>query len=112
MDALQTVLPRALAELLRRGPMSQGKLELAWRMSVGDALSRVTTVRLQTDGVVEVQPADARWHPELKRSSGVILSRLKALVGAEAVTRLSVIGGPAEKRRPATRSGRPGKETH
>ena len=63
------VVPRALTELFRQGPMSQGKLEVAWRVAVGDALARVTTVRLQPDGVVEVQPADQRWNKELKRSS-------------------------------------------
>jgi predicted nucleic acid-binding Zn ribbon protein len=99
MDALQTILPRALAELLRQGPMSQGKLEVAWRTAVGDGLSRVTTVRLQSDGVVEVLPADVRWHQALKRSSHVILARLKTLLGPDAVTRLSLQGGPAEKSR-------------
>ena len=99
MDALQTILPRALAELLRQGPMSQGKLEVAWRTAVGDGLSRVTTVRLQPDGVVEVLPADARWHLALKRSSHVILARLKTLLGPDAVTRLALQGGRAEKSR-------------
>ena len=51
MDPLQAIVPRALTELLRLGPMSQGKLEVAWRAAVGDALSRVTTVRLQPHGV-------------------------------------------------------------
>lgn len=92
MDSLQAIVPRALTELLRQGPMSQGKLEVAWRAAVGDALSRVTTVRLQPDGLVEVRPADARWHRELKRSSDVILTRLKGLLGGDNVTRLSVVG--------------------
>lgn len=96
MDALQTIIPRALTELFRHGPMSQSKLELAWRAAVGNGLSRVTTVRLQPDGVVDVIPSDARWHRELKRSSGVILSRLKTLLGPEAVTRLSLLDGSTE----------------
>ena len=40
MDSLQTILPRALVELLRPGPLSQGKLEVAWRAAVGDGLSQ------------------------------------------------------------------------
>ena len=92
MVPLQSIVPRALAELLRQGPMSQGKLEIAWRAAVGDALSRVTTVRLQPEGLVEVLPADARWHRELKRSSGMILTRLKGLLGNENVVRVSVLG--------------------
>jgi hypothetical protein len=90
MEAIHTVVPRALTELFRHGPMSQGKLDVAWRVAVGDALCRVSTVRLQPDGSVEVHPADRRWHKELKRSSSMILTRLKALLGADAVTRLVV----------------------
>ena len=70
--------------------MSQGKLEVAWRVAVGDALTRVTTVRLQSDGVVEVLPADQRWNKELKRSSSVILTRLVGLLGADSVKRIVV----------------------
>ena len=61
--------------------MSQGKLEVAWRVAVGDALARVTTVRLQAAGVVEVQAVDPRWNAELKRSSSMILTRLVGLLG-------------------------------
>jgi hypothetical protein len=90
MDAIQTVVPRALAELFRRGPMSQGKLEAAWRVAVGDALCRVSTVHLQPDATVDVHPTDPRWQKELKRSSSVILARLNTLLGAGAITRLDV----------------------
>ena len=97
MHSLQTVVPRALAELFRQGPLSQGKLEAAWRVSVGGALNRVTSVRLQPDGSVEVHPADQRWYGELKRSSGIILTRLKGLLGNDAITHLSIAGGPAKQ---------------
>jgi hypothetical protein len=92
VDSLQAIVPRALAALLRQGPMSQGKLEVAWRAAVGDGLNRVTSVRLQPNGLVEVIPADARWHRELKRSSGMILTRLIGLLGPEHISRLSVLG--------------------
>ena len=90
MDSLHDVVPRALTELFRHGPMSQGKLEVAWRFAVGDALTRVTSVRLQPDGSVEVQSADQRWTKELKRSSSMILTRLLGLLGPGSVTRLIV----------------------
>lgn len=90
MDSLHTVVPRALTELFRQGPMSQGKLEVAWRVAVGDAISRVTTVRLQPDGVVDVHPVDQRWDKELKRSSSLILTRLIGLLGTGNVTRIVV----------------------
>lgn len=90
MDSLQSVVPRALTQLFRTGPMSQGKLEVAWRVAVGDALSRVSTVRLQSDGSVEIHAADQRWHKELKRSSTMILTRLQGLLGPGAIGRLIV----------------------
>ena len=90
MDAIQTVVPRALAELFRQGPMSQGKLEVAWRVAVGDALCRVSSVRLQPDATVDVHPVDQRWQKELKRSSSMILARLNTLLGAGAIARLVV----------------------
>jgi predicted nucleic acid-binding Zn ribbon protein len=90
MDSLHAVVPRALATLFRQGPMSQGKLEVAWRMAVGDALTRVTTVRLQNEGTVEVHTADQRWTKELKRSSSMILTRLIGLLGPDSVRRIVV----------------------
>jgi predicted nucleic acid-binding Zn ribbon protein len=90
MDAIHTLMPKALTELFHRGPMSQGKLEVAWRVAVGDALARASTVRLQADGSVDVQPADQRWRTELRRSSAIILGRLNALLGANAISRLVV----------------------
>jgi hypothetical protein len=92
MDPLQAIVPRALTELLRQGPMCQGKLDVAWRAAVGDALSRVTTVRLQANGIVEVVPSDARWTVALKRSSSMILTRLKGMLGDHNVARISVLG--------------------
>ena len=92
MDPLQAIVPRAVTELLRQGPMCQGKLDVAWRAAVGDALNRVTTVRLQPNGVVEVLPSDPRWNIALKRSSGMILTRLKGLLGDGNVARITVVG--------------------
>jgi hypothetical protein len=90
MDSLHSVVPRALTELFRQGPMSQGKLEVAWRVAVGDGIARVTTVRLQPDGVIDVHAVDQRWNKELKRSSSMILTRLIGLLGAGSVTRIIV----------------------
>ena len=90
MDSLHSVVPRALTELFRQGPMSQGKLEVAWRVAVGDALTRVTTVHLQPEGLVEVRCVDQRWDKELRRSSSMILTRLIGLLGVDSVKRVVV----------------------
>jgi hypothetical protein len=90
MNSLHSVVPSALTALFRQSPMSQGKLEVAWRVAVGDALTRVTTVHLQNEGTVEVHTADQRWNKELKRSSSMILTRLIGLLGPESVRRIVV----------------------
>jgi len=90
MDSLQSVVPRALVEVFRRGPMSQAKLEAAWRIAVGDALNRVSTVRLEPDGSIAVMSSDARWKRELKRSSSLIATRLESLLGPDAIGKLQV----------------------
>jgi hypothetical protein len=88
MDAVHALVPRAVAELCRSGPLSQGKLEVAWRAAVGDALCRVSKVRLQPDGSVLVEAADLRWRKELQRSAALIMRRLNDLLGDSATTRL------------------------
>lgn len=90
MDSLHSVLPRALLDLFQQGPMSQGKLETAWRVAVGDAIVRVSTVHLQPDGSIEVRAADQRWRRELTRSSHIILSKLNGLLGAQAISTMRV----------------------
>jgi len=107
MDSLRDVAFGALTVLLRQGPLSQGKLEVAWRTAVGGALCNATAVRLREGGLVEATATDQRWHRELKRSSAMILDRLNALLGAGAVTRLVLVGGPAAPRRPPGRRPSP-----
>jgi hypothetical protein len=108
MHSLRDVASGALALLFRQGPLSQGKLEAAWRTAVGGALSKATAVRLGDAGIVEVTAADQRWHRELERSSAMILDRLNSLLGAGSVTRLVLIGGSPAARRQA-RGAKPAK---
>jgi hypothetical protein len=90
MDAVHSLVPRAIAELCRSGPLSQGKLEVAWRAAVGDALCRVSKARLQPDGSVVVDVSDPRWKKEIQRSSTLIARRLNDLLGAGTVERLNL----------------------
>jgi hypothetical protein len=99
MHSLRDVASSALAGLLRQGPLSQAKLEVAWGTAVGGALSRATRVRLQEAGIVEASATDPRWYRELERSAAMIRDRLDVLLGAGAVTRLVLTGGPPPRRR-------------
>lgn len=88
MRPLAHALPGALAELLKPQPLSAGKVAFAWRAAVGAAVERVSAVRL--DGkVLVVETTSAEWAIELTRSSDLILTRLKTLLG-DAVERIVV----------------------
>ena len=75
--------------------MSPGKLRLAWRVAVGAAMDRATSVALVDDACVEVTAVDAAWRREVKRSQTEILTRLRYLVGEDALKKLRVVTKPA-----------------
>ncbi len=89
MRPLIHALPGALTELLEAAPLSDGKVTFAWRAAVGPALERVTAVKLER-GVLVVETSGAQWSREIRRSSGMILTRLKTLLGDGTVTRIEV----------------------
>jgi hypothetical protein len=77
-----------LANMLERQPMSQGKLQFAWRAAVGPALARAASLDWQ-DGRVIVQMSSDEWTREIRRSKPMILERLRMLLGNE-VKRLDI----------------------
>jgi predicted nucleic acid-binding Zn ribbon protein len=97
VEPLTAIVPSAVRTILRQGPMSPGKLKLAWRVAVGPALDRATRVALLDDGSIEVAAADAAWRREVKRSQAEILSRLQALIGEHSPTKLRIVSRPSER---------------
>ena len=89
MRPLSHVVPGALMHLLQHAPLSDGKVAFAWRAAVGPALERVTAVKLEGAALI-VETTSAEWAREIKRSSGVILPRLQALLGKDTVTSILV----------------------
>jgi predicted nucleic acid-binding Zn ribbon protein len=89
MDPIAQIVPSALLRLLQDTPISNGKAGFAWRAVVGPAVGRATHVRLE-GRVLLVDTASAQWSREVKRSSPVILERLRELLGAQAVERIEV----------------------
>ncbi len=89
MEPLKHALDGALAMLLRDAPLSPGKVDFAWKTTVGPRVGRVAAVRLE-GGVLLVDAADARWAREIARSAHLILPRLQALLGTDAVTEIAV----------------------
>jgi predicted nucleic acid-binding Zn ribbon protein len=89
MRPLTDAVPGALMELLRGTPLSDGKVTFAWNAAVGPALERVTRVKLER-GVLFVETPSPQWSREIRRSTVVILKRLRALLGDDSVTRLEI----------------------
>jgi hypothetical protein len=87
--SLQQTLPGVLAEVLRAAPLSQGKVGFAWRATVGPAVGKVTTVRLEGRQLL-VDATTSAWAREVERSTPVILMRLQTLLGADAPTTITV----------------------
>jgi hypothetical protein len=74
--------------------MTPGKLRLAWRIAVGAAMDRATSVTLVDDACVEVTAVDVAWRREVKRSQDEILTRLRYLVGESALKKIRVVTKP------------------
>ena len=86
---IASAVPGAVAELLRRSPLSQGKVAFAWRAAVGPSFDRVTAVRLEDTALV-VEARTPQWAREVSRSSRIILGRLQTLLGEATVRRIEV----------------------
>ena len=84
---IQTFAGGVLAQIVRRQPPSQARTSFAWQLAVGSALARVTSVELEGT-TLRVKAGDPRWLPEIERARAVILPKLQALLGADAVTRI------------------------
>jgi hypothetical protein len=87
--ALSHLVPAGLAELLRTMPLSDGKVTFAWKTAVGPALERATAIRLVA-GTLIVDASTPEWSREVRRSAGIILIRLKTLLGDETVQSIEV----------------------
>jgi predicted nucleic acid-binding Zn ribbon protein len=96
VEPLRTSIPSVVRGLFRGGPMSAGKIQAAWRLAVGPAIDRATRVGLRADGTLEVAATELAWRREVKRSQGLILSRLQELLGPEPVTKLKVVARLSE----------------
>jgi len=90
------VLPGVLAEVIRRQPLTPEKVAFAWRLAVGPALAKSTSVRLDAEGVLHVTAAAAPWAASVRSASHLIRTRLDEALGPGVVTRLEI--APAPKR--------------
>jgi hypothetical protein len=82
-------MPEALAEVLRKAPLTQDKIAFAWRAAVGPGVDKATTIELR-GRVLYVRTRDAAWQREVERSLGVVRSRMEGLLGKGVVGDIQV----------------------
>jgi hypothetical protein len=86
---LAQAVPTALAVLLRDVPLSDGKVDFAWKTSVGPSLERVTAVKLERGSLI-VEVPDENWAREMARSRPLILKRMQALLGSDVISEILI----------------------
>lgn len=84
MESTAKLMPKVLAQIVRDAPLSPGKVDFAWRTSVGAATARASAVRLEGH-VLLVDAQSPQWASAIMRASPVILSRLRELLGRDTV---------------------------
>lgn len=83
------VMPGVVAEIIRKAPLTDAKVAFAWRLAVGPALGKSTSVRLADDGTLYVKAESQAWIDSIRSSIGLIRSRLAHYLGDDAVKRMS-----------------------
>ena len=82
-------MPAVLADVIRKAPLTDDKVAFAWRLAVGPAIDKATTVRLSSTGTLHVSAEGPAWLDAVRKSSGLIRSRLAHFLGDEAVRQIS-----------------------
>lgn len=82
------MLPAIVAAVIRRGPLCDEKVTLAWRLAVGPAIAKVTTVRLVPDGTLHIKADSQAWIDAVRKSTSLIQIRMGDLLGENLVKRL------------------------
>ena len=89
MIAVRQVIPDALADIVRKAPLTPEKVVFAWRTAVGPAIDHATSVTW-SNGVLHVTAKDRAWRREVERSAALIRSRLDGLLGERVVRYIDV----------------------
>jgi hypothetical protein len=84
------VMPAVVADVIRKAPLTDEKVAFAWRLAVGPAVGKATTVRLASNGTLYVKAEAPAWNDAIGKSLGIIRSRLAHYLGETAVSRIDL----------------------
>ena len=82
------VMPGVVADVIRKAPLTDEKVTFAWRLAVGPAVAKATSVRLGSDGTLYLRADAPAWQDGVRQSVGLIRSRLAHYLGEHAVKRI------------------------
>jgi hypothetical protein len=82
------VMPIVVAEVIRKAPLTDEKVAFAWRLAVGPAVAKATSVRLGSDGTLSLRADSPAWLDGVRQSVGLIRSRLAHYLGDDAIKRI------------------------
>ena len=82
------VMPGVVGDVIRGAPLTDEKVAFAWRLAVGPAIAKATTVRLGSDGTLYLTAESKAWVDSVRDSIGIIRSRLAHYLGDNAVKRI------------------------
>jgi len=77
-----------MAQVIRRAPLTDDKVTFAWRLAVGPAIAKATTVRLVPDGTLHVKAETPAWRSAVRKSASLIQIRMGDLLGEDVIKRL------------------------
>jgi predicted nucleic acid-binding Zn ribbon protein len=83
------VMPGVVAEVIRKAPLTDDKVTFAWRLTVGPAMAKATSVRLGADGTLYLRADSPAWLDGVRQSVGLIRSRLAHYLGENAIKRIA-----------------------
>ena len=79
-------MPAVLADVIRKAPLTDEKVAFAWRLAVGPAVDKATSVRLASNGTLYVKADAPAWNDAIGKSLGLIRSRLAHFLGETTIT--------------------------
>jgi predicted nucleic acid-binding Zn ribbon protein len=85
------VMPAVVAEVIRKAPLTPEKVTFAWRMAVGPAIAKSTTVRLDADGTLLVKADSPAWLAAVRKSRSLVHIRMMDLLGEDVVKQVQFL---------------------
>ena len=82
------MIPAVVEEVVRKAPLTPEKVAFAWRMAVGPAIGKATSVRLGENGTLYVTSDSPAWASAVRKSTSLIQIRLEGFLGPDAVKAL------------------------